>query len=457
MWCPLNIPAVGSGAFARLCVGGWTLCVACRENRRDRQALSWMEASPVADADGLAGAWGALGRQLAASRRAAGLSQARLALLAEYSRSTVANAETGRQHVPREFWARCDIALGTGTALMRGYDEVAAATRRRELQAASAARRARTITGPAGADVTRDAGAGNLLGAAPGPDQLESLRLRLGGALGEGAVSAASLDAWEQAVVVHGQATRHRPPGDLLVELGDDLAELEGVIRRSRSAASLRRLARVAAQLSGLMCLLLVKLDEREPFRRWACTARTAAGEAGDPAVLSWVLAQEAYGRYYGGDLGGAVSVARHAQALMRRSPSVGGVLAAALEGRAHAARGDAKQTCNALGRAETGLAGLDAGSVSASAFGYTESQFRFHEGNAYTRLGDTRLALRAQERALQVCPPEDYTDWALTRLDRAACLAHDGDAASAVAYAAETLAGLRTEQSAGIIALRGR
>jgi hypothetical protein len=68
----------------------------------------------VTDADGVAGAWGGLGRQLAASRRASGLSQARLALLAEYSRSTVANAETGRQHVPREFWAACDAALGTG-------------------------------------------------------------------------------------------------------------------------------------------------------------------------------------------------------------------------------------------------------------------------------------------------------------------------------------------------------
>jgi tetratricopeptide (TPR) repeat protein len=152
------------------------------------------------------------------------------------------------------------------------------------------------------------------------------------------------------------------------------------------------------------------------------------------------VLAQEAYGHYYAGNLGEAVTVARHAQALMRRAPRAGAVLAAALEARAHAARGNTRETRRALGRAETILQALDPGSVMASAFGYAESQFRFHQSSAYTRLGDTRAALAAQERALAICPADDFTDRALTRLDRAACLAHDGDPTAAVAYATETL-----------------
>ncbi len=60
---------------------------------------------------GAAGARAALGRQLAASRRAAGLSQEQLAPLSGYSQSTVANSEIGRQRVPRGFWRRCDDAL----------------------------------------------------------------------------------------------------------------------------------------------------------------------------------------------------------------------------------------------------------------------------------------------------------------------------------------------------------
>jgi transcriptional regulator with XRE-family HTH domain len=42
-----------------------------------------------------------LGMRLAAYRRAAGLTQMELASLTVFSRSTIANVETGRQHVPR--------------------------------------------------------------------------------------------------------------------------------------------------------------------------------------------------------------------------------------------------------------------------------------------------------------------------------------------------------------------
>jgi hypothetical protein len=407
----------------------------------------------------VAQAWCALGRQLAASRRSAGLSQARLAGLTDYSRSTVANVETGRQQAPRDFWSSCDAALGTGSALIRGYGEVTAKARREKVHAAVAARQTSVVTDPFGWAATPAHPDDRMtLDDVPPDGRLELLRGRLGRALSQGAVSPVSLEAWEQAVEAHGRATKYRPPGELLADLGADLTELEQVISHCRSAASLRRLARVAAQLSGLMCLLLVKLDDRDGSRRWGRTARTAAGEAGDPAVMSWVLAQEAYGRYYSGDMDEAVDMARHAQALVPpRAACVGAVLAAALEARAHAARGDAAQTRSALDRAERGLAILDSGSVKASAFGYAESQFRFHQENAYTRLGLTRPAWRAQDRALEVCPSEDYTDWALIRLDRAVCLAHDGDPGSGVAYAAETLAGLREDQSTGIIALRGR
>lgn len=90
----------------------------------------------------------------------------------------------------------------------------------------------------------------------------------------------------------------------------------------------------------------------------------------------------------------------------MRRTPLVGAALAAALEARTLAACGRVREARTALGRAETILSSLAAASVTGSAFGYTEAQFRFHEGNAFTRLRDTRRALRAQERALELCPP---------------------------------------------------
>jgi len=45
----------------------------------------------------------------------------------------------------------------------------------------------------------------------------------------------------------------------------------------------------VAANLSGLMCLPLVKLDDRQAFRRWARTARIAAKQTGDTITYFWV------------------------------------------------------------------------------------------------------------------------------------------------------------------------
>jgi hypothetical protein len=53
----------------------------------------------------------------------AGLTQGALASKIRYSRSTVANVETGRQRAPRSFWRRCDDALGLGSGLLRLYDE----------------------------------------------------------------------------------------------------------------------------------------------------------------------------------------------------------------------------------------------------------------------------------------------------------------------------------------------
>ena len=88
-----------------------------------------------------------LGVELAAYRRAAGFTQAQFAKLAEYSRSTIANVETGRQHVPRDFWERADRVLRTGGVLATGYDETETAARHQLRAAArnvSTSRQART-------------------------------------------------------------------------------------------------------------------------------------------------------------------------------------------------------------------------------------------------------------------------------------------------------------------------
>lgn len=101
---------------------GYTFAKDLRSGTRRALSEDWFT-----DADQVERAWLALGRQFAACRKAARLSQDQLAALADYSRSTVANVETGRQRVRPEFWAKCDEVLSTGDALRRGLADVQAA------------------------------------------------------------------------------------------------------------------------------------------------------------------------------------------------------------------------------------------------------------------------------------------------------------------------------------------
>jgi transcriptional regulator with XRE-family HTH domain len=287
----------------------------------------------------------------------------------------------------------------------------------------------------------------------------EVLRRGLVDVISERSLTTASLDDWEYTVLRHGQATRSRPAGLMLADLTADLEDLQQALAGCRSPSALRRLTRVTAYMAGLMCLTLIKLNDRAAFRRWARAARIAAEEAGDPLASSWVRAHEAYGYYYCGEPVEAISVAQHAQALAGSVPCVGAALAAALEGRGHAALGPtrAQEARAAMCRAEEVLSSLDADSVSASALGYSEAQLRFHYGSVLTHLHDTEGAWREQERALRLYPASDFLDRTLTSLDRAHCLAHDGEIGEAMSYAAGTLAGLDGQQRDGMITNRAR
>jgi len=290
-------------------------------------------------------------------------------------------------------------------------------------------------------------------------DQVELLRQSVNDAVSSGALTDIGIEEWERIALRHGEATRYRSAGVLFVDLATDFLELQRVLSMRHSSSILRRLTTVTAQMAGLMSLTLIKMDQRAASRNWVRTAKIAANEAGDPAMLSWVCAQDAYGHFYSGDLPEAINVARQAQFIARRVPCVGAALAAALEARAQAALGRDRdaETRAALKRAELVLSHLKGDSLAPSAFGYNEAQFRFHEGNALTHLHDTKPAWAAQKRALALYPTNDYMDRALIQLDRASCRAYDGDVSAAAVHAARTLVDLTDEQRSGLITARTR
>jgi DNA-binding XRE family transcriptional regulator len=96
-----------------------------------------------------------LGRQLAALRREAGLTQQGLPALAGFSRSAVSLAEIGRQCQVREFWQACDKALDTGGVLAGGADQIGTVREAEERAAALAAHEARQAQALAALEAAR--------------------------------------------------------------------------------------------------------------------------------------------------------------------------------------------------------------------------------------------------------------------------------------------------------------
>lgn len=70
-----------------------------------------------------------LGRRLAAWRAERGLTQMQLAKSTCYSRSSVANAEIGRDTSVRGFWQDADRAVDARGALLAAFDQMAALVR----------------------------------------------------------------------------------------------------------------------------------------------------------------------------------------------------------------------------------------------------------------------------------------------------------------------------------------
>ncbi|MGW9029917.1 helix-turn-helix domain-containing protein [Streptomyces sp. NPDC055722] len=298
-----------------------------------------------------------------------------------------------------------------------------------------------------------------LAEARPGESTLgkaDALQRGLNESLAAGPMTDASLDEWAYTVGMYGRATRYRPESELLADLVDDFNDLRLVMSHRHPTPTRKKLNIAAAQMCGLMALTLLKLGD-DRARSWWRTGRAAAAAADDRATLAWIYAQEAYQLYYGGDLYGAVELACRAQQLAGGLPCVGAALAAPLEARAHAQLGAPESSTAALAAAETALDRLPAEERIGSAFGYSESQFRFHAGNAWTHLSETGRAAAEHARALELYPASDRMDIALVRLDQAMCRALDGDPVGAAASATQTIVGLPQQHRSALIIYRAR
>jgi tetratricopeptide (TPR) repeat protein len=153
-----------------------------------------------------------------------------------------------------------------------------------------------------------------------------------------------------------------------------------------------------------------------------------------------------------------AAQQAREAKHMLGAAVCASRVRAHVLAARALARLGGGDIEARALiDQAEAMFSQLPASEVDNTALGFTERQFWFTVGNAYTNLGMSGEASDAQQRALALYQPTEYLDPALIRLDQATCLMRTKQADAACELATAAIAAAPEQHRSGLITHYGR
>jgi tetratricopeptide (TPR) repeat protein len=288
-----------------------------------------------------------------------------------------------------------------------------------------------------------DAGAepdGAFFGAA------DRIRRRMDDALLAGRASAAVIDRWEESAAGYARQYMTAPPLRLLCDALLDFSDIRRACAERQPVESAERLCRLAGHLAGLAGIIMINLGDPRLARSFFRTARTAVDETGDRGLRAWVTAREALIPLYYGEADEAFRLAGSAVDLAGRQPCVAGVMALAVAARAAArmvgrGRRDAPdQAMRMLDRAHDMLGDLPERFRADTAFGFTERQLFFYEGDALVMLGDFHRAGRAFAQALRRYPAGEFLDRTLITLGQARCLLESGEPERALGLSRDAL-----------------
>ncbi len=277
----------------------------------------------------------------------------------------------------------------------------------------------------------------------------DQLRREMDDALLDRTVSVTMLDHREETTAGYGALYMTAPPLRLLCDVLLDFSDVRRMCAAHQPIECAERLCRLAVQLAGLTAIAMIDLGDQRLARSFFRTARTAADETGDRRLRAWVAAREALVPLYYGDPREAAALARAATDMAGRKPCVAGVIAPVVEARALArlagrGRREALDRARiALDRAREMLSELPPADTANTAFGYTERQLFFHEGDALVTLGDYQGATRAFAHALRLYPPAEFLDRALVMFGEARCLAEADEPEQALRLGRDILVNL--------------
>lgn len=419
----------------------------------------------MAESEHVAEARRALGRKLAAYRRAAGLNQVTLAPLTSYGRSTIANVEIGRQNADRSFWERADKALHADGILLAEFDQLTAMTRaaHRDVIAMSGGRY-RTVTAASPPDTqvgdamkqflcasrddpprgSRQSGAAILPSTVPGSLNTilathavpsgaaavtDDIRRLVDEALDDGSDLLGRVARLQRNVRNHARAALREAPLEMLGRLSLDLVDAKELVGHLSHPGERSDVRAVIAGLAALTADEINVLGDTNRARAWYSTAIAAADSSGQALLRADVRSLAAMLPLYHGSIDDAIDLAGEASNLAGTSACVASGLAPMLEGLAWARTGNADRARESLDLARRRYELLPEDLQAESVFGFSPRRLLFYEGRLLTQVGAYEAAQRAHSQALVLYPEHVVGDRTLILLDRALALAHTGHA----------------------------
>jgi len=394
-----------------------------------------------------------LGVQLAAFRRAAGLSQVRLAQRTGFSRSAIANAETGRPGVSRDFWESIDSAVSAGGSLLAAFDKMDEAARHASARALQRAAQPALPTWPAAAtpgqpqpDLTPAWAAADP--GAPEPDMLTAVASQARTHAARASVTGVGPGTIEQltAEVVRLSRTYVAgPPLPLFVAMHQVFSRVQESLSQKSHPAQARDLNFLAGALCGLMANASLDLGREDAADDLARAAWTYGTVIDHGPLIGWARGTQALAAIWDHRYADAAQYAE--EGLNHVTSSMGAARLHAIRARALAGHHEFREARTAIGAATGASTRGQADQLHngiAGEFAFGPAKLRYYEALVLNRAGypaDAEIAAEAAISLYQAAPDQarSYGCDALAHVQLATARLMRGDADAA----AEAISGL--------------